>query len=339
VDDLVRRAPDLLVLAALEDTITGHADVVLPVPTFADSTGTYVNNEGRAQRSYAVLPPQGETQEAWRWLRDLMLRGDVKEVRGWTDDTDVLAALEHDLPQLRGVVAAAPPPGWRQDGRRVARQAQRNSGRTALDADRTVHEPGPSADADSPLVFSLEGLRPFESPAPLQARVWSPGWNSNNGLHKLQEEVLGPVRGGPSGLRLLDGAAGGAAAGRPKDVPAPARFAPHPDGELLLLPVHHIFGSDDLSMREPGIAARAPQPYVAANAAAAAALGFADGDPVVLWLPWMDFLTTFRILPSLPDGVAGVPVGLPRVPYIALPARGRILPRPLAPPAQTWGAL
>jgi hypothetical protein len=53
----------------------------------------------------------------------------------------------------------------------------------------------------------------------------------------------------------------------------------------------------------------------------------------------MDLATTFRVLPSLPDGVAGVPVGLPRTPYIALPARGRILPRPPAPPQHTWGAL
>ena len=179
-----------------------------------------------------MLPPQGETQEAWRWLRDLMLRGDVKEVRGWADDGDVLAALEHDLPQFRGVAAAAPPPGWRQDGRRVARQPQRNSGRTALDADRTMHEPAPSPDADSPLAFSLEGLRPYETPAPLLTRVWSPGWNSGSGLHKLQEEVMGPLRGGSSGVRLLDRAHarrradGGAqpragAAGRPQDVPAP----------------------------------------------------------------------------------------------------------------------
>ncbi len=341
VDDLVRRAPDLLVLAALEDTVTGHADVVLPVPTFADSTGTYVNNEGRAQRSFAVLPPRDDTQEAWRWLRDLMLRGDVKEVRGWVDDVDVLAALEHDLPQFRGVAAASPPPGWRQDGRRVARQTQRNSGRTALDADRTMWEPAPSQDADAPLAYSLEGLRPCESPAPLLTRVWSPGWNSNNGLHKLQEEVLGPLRGGPSGVRLLDGAhhgGSGGSAGRPQDVPAPPPFAPHPGGELLLVPVHHIFGSDDLSMREPGIAARAPQPYVAANAAAAAALGLADGDPVTLWLPWMDFATTFRMLPSLPDGVAGVPVGLPRVPYIALAGARPYRAAPAGPAAADVGS-
>jgi NADH-quinone oxidoreductase subunit G len=329
VDDLVRRAPDLLVLAPLEDTITGHADVVLPVPSFADSTGTWVNNEGRAQRSFAAMAPQGDTQEAWRWLRELMERLGRKEARGWLDDADVLAALEMELPQFRGVAAAAPPPGWRLDGRKVARQPARFSGRTALDAAASVREPAPPEDPDSALAYSLEGLEPSQTPAALLPRVWAAGWNSWNGLHKLQEEVEGPLRGGPAGTRLLDGPH---AAGRPAPPPGdtaaaspqgPPAFTPHP-GEFLLVPVHHIFGSDDLSMYEPGIAGRAPRPYVAANGAAAEELGLADGDPVTLWLPWMDFATHFRLLPSLPDGVAGVPMGLPRMPYVALPARGRI---------------
>jgi NADH-quinone oxidoreductase subunit G len=332
VDDLVRRTPDLLVLAALEDTITGHADVVLPVPCFADSTGTFVNNEGRAQRSFAVLAAQGETQEAWRWLRELMERLGRPQARGWLDDADVLAALDMELPQFRGVAAAAPPPGWRLDGRKVARQPARFSGRTALDAGVSVREPAPPEDPDSALAYSLEGLAPSQTPATLLPRVWSAGWNSWNGLHKLQEEVDGPLRGGPSGTRLLDGPhAARSTTARPAHSAAatpqaPSAFRPR-SGELLLVPVHHIFGSDDLSMHEPGIAGRAPRPYVAANQAAADELGLADGDPVTLWLPWMDFATHFRLLPSLPDGVAGVPMGLPRMPYIALPARGRLARR------------
>ena len=34
-------------------------------------------------------------------------------------------------------------------------------------------------------------------------------------------------------------------------------------GECLLVPMHHIFGSDELSLSAPGIAAVAPKPHVA----------------------------------------------------------------------------
>ena len=83
-DDLYRRAAALLVddllghrlgsisLATLTDQITARADVVLPTTTYAESTGTFVNNEGRAQRFFAVLEPPEGVREAWRWLRDLM---------------------------------------------------------------------------------------------------------------------------------------------------------------------------------------------------------------------------------------------------------------------------
>ena len=83
----------------------------------------------------------------------------------------------------------AAPRRHRPDGRRVARQSNRFTGRTALDADRTVFEPAPSPDDDSPLAFSLEGLQPAQSPDELRARTWWPGWNSGNGLHKFGEEL------------------------------------------------------------------------------------------------------------------------------------------------------
>jgi len=344
-DDLYRRAASLLVddlfaheahvvaLAALEGRITGRADVVLPAPTFAESTGTFVNNEGRAQRSFSVLAPEGETQEEWRWIRDLMERLGRQGGRGWRDVDDVIAALEMELPQFRGVAAAAPSSDWRRDGRKVARQPQRWSGRTAADAGVTVFEPAPVADPDSALAFSLEGLTPAESPAALLPSVWSAGWNSGNGLHKLQEEVGGPLRGGPSGARLLDGA------GRAQPLPAP----PVPpafrarDDDFVLVPLHHIFGSDDLSMHTPGIAERAPQPYIAVNREDAERLELEAGDWLELWMPWLDVRAGFRLAPSLPTGVAGVPVGLAGMPYVPLPGHGR-LTRIQAPPSQTGGA-
>jgi len=350
VDDLFRRKPDVLALAPLEDRVTAQAGVVLPSATVAESTGTFVNNEGRAQRFFSVLAPAGETREAWRWLRDLMGRLDRQEARGWRDVDDVIAALEHELPQFRGVAAAAPGAGWRLAGSAVARQPRRFSGRTAMDADASVHEPAPDVDRDSALAYSLEGVGPDQAPAALLPRTWSPGWDSASGLHKLQEEVNGPFRNGPVGARLLDrGLAGGVgagglagsarAAGSAAGLPAPAAppaFAARPD-EFVLVPLHHIYGSEDRSMYTPGVAQRAPAPYVALCQADAERLGLAAGDWLEVWQPWMDVRAPFRLVPSLPAGVAGVPAGLAGMPFVSLPGRGRLARCDAPPPQQPAG--
>ena len=319
VDDLLRRKPLLIALATLEDALTARADVVLPTATFAEETGTFVSHEGRAQRYFSVLPPAGDVRPAWRWLRELAVRMGVREARGWKTPDDVLAALELELPRFRGVRDAAPPAGWRRDGRKVARQPLRWSGRTALDADRTVFEPGPTPDPDSALAYSVEGLQPQDSPDALRTRAWWPGWNSSNGLHKFGEELeaLGPAA--PSGVRVLDDAPGRELPA----CPAPPRFAPK-DGDFVLVALHHIYGSEQLSMHTPGVRERAPKPYIALNAAGRGAAGGARGRPAGAVAPV--------------DGRARAPPGravarhrhgraargLPGLPYISLPARVRL---------------
>jgi hypothetical protein len=39
-------------------------------------------------------------------------------------------------------------------------------------------------------------------------------------------------------------------------------------------------------------------------------------------------------MPSLPDGVAALPVGLPGLPYVSLPVRGRLARIAASEPAQ-----
>ena len=255
--------------------MAAQADVVLPTAAFAEETGTYVSHEGRAQRYFAALAPRADVRPAWRWLRDLAVRMGAREARGWKTPDDVLAALEMELPRFRGVAQAAPAAGWRQDGRKVARQPLRWSGRTALDADRTVFEPAPTPDPDSALAYSVEGLQPQNSPEALRTRNWWPGWNSSNGLHKFGEELeaLGPAR--HSGVRVLDAAP-------ERELPPvrpPARFAPREPGDFVLVPLHHIFGSEQLSMYTPGIRELAPAPYIALNAEDAERLGARRGRP------------------------------------------------------------
>jgi NADH-quinone oxidoreductase subunit G len=47
------------------------ADVLLPIAPFTETSGTFVNAEGRSQSFHAVVKPLGETRPAWKVLRVL----------------------------------------------------------------------------------------------------------------------------------------------------------------------------------------------------------------------------------------------------------------------------
>lgn len=55
----------------LGDAIKAHAHVVLPIGTFAETAGTFVNAEGRWQNFNGVASPVGESRPAWKVLRVL----------------------------------------------------------------------------------------------------------------------------------------------------------------------------------------------------------------------------------------------------------------------------
>ena len=188
-------------------------------------------------------------------------------------------------------------------------------------ANISVHEPKPPEDPDSALAFSMEGYE-GQAPASLNPRFWDPGWNSIQALNKFQSEVGGPVRGGDPGRRLIEPPQGQAAPYFP-EVPGP--FAPA-DEKWLVVPLHHIFGSEELSVHTPAIAQRAPEPYLAMNSQDAQSLEAAEGGVIEL-----AFGKTVHRLPvfpvaSLPRGLAGIPVGLPGLESMNLPAWGTLRP-------------
>ena len=47
------------------------SDVLLPIAPFTETSGTFVNAEGRVQSFHAVVKPLGETRPAWKVLRVL----------------------------------------------------------------------------------------------------------------------------------------------------------------------------------------------------------------------------------------------------------------------------
>ncbi len=315
VDRLLGAARHVIVIDHTGNATTARADAVLPAATFAEQSGTLVSLEGRAQRYFGVMPPGGDIRESWRWLVDIMGAAGHTLSDAWRNLDDVAAAMIDAVPALRILRYVAPPADFRMTGRKIPRQPHRYSGRTAMTAHLDVREPKPPDDPDSPLAFSMEGCETAPPPA-LLARFWAPGWNSVQSVNKFQNEVGGSLRGDDPGLRLLapDGMDKQAWS---RDIP-PA-FEPRKE-EWLAVPLHHVFGSEELSSLAPGVSALSPRPYVAVNPGDDEKTRFGEGRTVCIGLGDRELRLPLKYDHSLPPGVAGLPAGLHGLAGIALPA-------------------
>ena len=316
VDALLGSPRHVVVVDHLRTETVSRAEVVFPAATFAEASGTLVNNEGRAQRFYQVFVPEGEVQASWRWLREMMVAAGRLGPASWQRLDEVRLAMGEAVPLLRPAAAPVAPSLGET---KIPRQSHRYSGRTAIDARLTIHEPQPPADPDSPFAFSMEGYQD-ELPGALAPRFWAPGWNSIQALNKFQGEVGGPLRGGDPGSRLIEPVPADGVSYFQRLVPSPAAE----DDGLVVIPMHHIFGSEELSMMAAAVAERAPRPYLALHPDDAGRLAVADGDEVDLALGTATLSLPVRLIPGLVRGVAGLPVGLPGLPGLDLPAPGRI---------------
>ncbi len=156
VDGFLGSAAQVVVLDHLANGTTAKATLLLPAATFAESDGTLVSNEGRAQRFFPVFAhpgsgerdePHGDGRESWRWLGD----------PAWSSLDDVLTALQEEIPQLAPAAKAAPLSKFRIAGAKIPREPHRYSGLTSMTANISVVEPKPPADPDSALAYSMEG--------------------------------------------------------------------------------------------------------------------------------------------------------------------------------------
>jgi NADH-quinone oxidoreductase subunit G len=332
VNEFLRQVKHVIAIDHLLTPTSSKAAIALPAGTFAESHGTLVNSEGRAQRFYQVMSPDLYIQESWKWIRDIMAASGHQKAGIWRNLDDITNDMTSSLPIFKPVQDIAPHAYYRVAGMMIPRQPHRYSGRTAMHANVTVHESRPPQDPDCPLAFSMEGYD-GQPPAPLILRYWSPGWNSVQSLNKFQQEVGGHLRGGDPGKRLIEPAVlpsslptrqgtepslsrkrhsgasetSGPLISFPRNVPE--AFEPK-ENEWLIVPLYNIFGSDELSLLAPGIAERAPKPYICLNPEDAKRLDLRDGDVVELSLSAIKHELLMHVSPGLPNGVAGLGASL-----------------------------
>jgi len=68
----------VIYLGSHGDAGAAMADVVLPGAAYTEKTGTYVNTEGRAQRTHAAIQPPGMGREDWKVIRAISEVANVK---------------------------------------------------------------------------------------------------------------------------------------------------------------------------------------------------------------------------------------------------------------------
>lgn len=300
---LLKKSRKLIVLDHLSNHTTDNADLVLPVGTFAESDGTFVNNEGRAQRFYQVYPSFGEIKESWRWLG--MIESAIAGKPDGRNFYDFIVALTLSHPQFQGVENLTPPPDYRMAGMKIARQPHRYSGRTAMHAHENVAERKPPEDPDSPLTFTMEGYT-GQPPSSLIPFFWAPGWNSQQAINKYQIEVGGPLHGGDPGLRLLE----------PNQSLKVDYFKRRDSAQpkidwMKIVPSYHIYGGEELSAQSPAVAELSPQPYVGLSQTDAAKFNLKQGE--MAWVNMENAKVELKtnIVRDLPEGLLALPVGLP----------------------------
>lgn len=312
--DAALTAPKVVILADHQQTPTSaKAHLLLPAASFAEADGTLISQEGRAQRFFQVYDPSyydpsNLVREGWRWLHALHSTLEGKSV-DWTQLDHVTAACANAHPHLAGILDAAPNASFRIKGLKLAREPHRYSGRTSMRANISVHEPRTPQDMDTAFAFSMEGYSGSSEDRQQIPFAWAPGWNSPQAWNKFQDEVGGHLRSGDPGVRLIEPQ--GDRLGWLGE--APKAFNPAP-GHWQVVPLHHLFGSEETSSRAAPVQERIPQPYLALAKAEADRLGVSEGALLSVHINGLELRLPLRVSDDLGIGLLALPAGLPGIP-------------------------
>lgn len=332
---LTQLLADKTVIALDHQLLEWHKDVdiVLPAASFAEADGTLVSAEGRAQRFFQVYDnnyyhPMSSIKEGWRWLHAVHSSLGGRDV-DWTQLDDVINALVATHPKLAGIKAAAPNADYRITGLKIARQPRRYSGRTAMRAPISVHEPMQPKDWDTSLTFSMEGYSGKQTPSSMIPFAHAPGWNSPQAWNKYQDKVGGHLKNGDPGVRLFD---------MLERLPTRQYIAPEASsttktdivkGQAKLVPVYNIYASSMMASRSPIVAEQLPVAAWRIGIDDAKDWNIATGDYLAIEIDKQQIALPVQLVNYLAEGCIGYPVGQVNIIHPSMPASVRKVDAPV----------
>jgi NADH-quinone oxidoreductase subunit G len=310
----------IIVLDHLMNETAQRAEVLLPSAAFAESGGTIINNEGRAQHFCRVLTADKPVKESWRWIRELMKIMETDKDNSWERSDDIIASLINSYPLFSGIEKMLTGNDFTFVNEKIARQNKRYSGRTAMNASISVSEPPLPQDLDSPLSFSMEGYK-GDPPSSHIPYYWAPGWNSSQAVNKYMEEPGGHLReGGDPGLILFPDK-NKCTIDYFKNIPE--KFTSGSD-ELFIVPVHLIFGSEELSSRGEAISENIPEPFIILNEKDLNRFQLIEHEMFRFIINEAVVSVRIKTDNKIPYGIAGLSVSTLGMPYLDIPAWGKV---------------
>ena len=320
---------DKTVIAIDHQLLEWHKDVdiLLPAASFAEADGTLVSAEGRAQRFFQVYDnnyyhPTSNIKEGWRWLHAVHSSLLDRSI-DWLQLDDVINALIKTHPKLAGIKAAAPDADYRITGLKIARQPRRYSGRTAMRAPISVHEPMQPKDWDTALTFSMEGYSSDQTPSSMIPFASAAGWNSPQAWNKYQDKVGGSLKNGDPGIRLFD---------RLERLALRQYIAPETNatsttdiqqGHAKLVPIYNIYASSMMASRSPIVAEQLPVATWRIGADDAGHWNVAAGDYLEITIDNQQLVLPIQVVPYLAECCIGYPVGQVAIIHPSMPASVR----------------
>ncbi|MGP5648309.1 NADH-quinone oxidoreductase subunit NuoG [Psychrobacter celer] len=332
---LTQLLADKTVIALDHQLLDWHKDVdiVLPAASFAEADGTLISAEGRAQRFFQVYDneyyhPMSSIKEGWRWLHAVHSSIEGRDV-DWTQLDDVINALIATHPKLAGIKSAAPDADYRITGLKIARQPRRYSGRTAMRAPISVHEPMQPKDLDTGLTFSMEGYTGKQTPSSMIPFAHAAGWNSPQAWNKYQDKVGGRLKNGDPGVRLFD---------MLERLPTRQYVAPDAlsatttdiqQGQAKLVPIYNIYASSMMASRSPIVAEQLPVAAWRIGMDDAKDWNVAAGDYLAIEIDKQQITLPVQIVGYLAEGCIGYPVGQVSIIHPSMPASVRKVDAPV----------
>ncbi|PPI88885.1 NADH-quinone oxidoreductase subunit G [Candidatus Pantoea edessiphila] len=319
LDDIIFSNPRKVIVLDHQNTSTlKKAGLVLSSASYVESSGTLINNEGRAQRFFQVYDPSYYNKKiiiptSWRLLHYIHSKIENKKL-SWINLDNVIDSIITELPYLKEIKNAAPNSKFRISDQKLARMPCRASGRTSMLANIDIHEPRQPQDLDTIFAFSMEGNNQLKSSCSQIPFAWAPGWNSTQAWNKFQNRIGGNLFNGDPGIRILKTSTKKLPWFKPISI-----LINNSDSDILrITPIYQLFSCEEMFQRSPIFQKLKLQPMLTLNVKDAAKLGLSKDIIVEFTCINEKWRFPIKISSTLRSGLVGLPVGMTGIPLLLI---------------------